>query len=112
MAQSGLTKCWDLSCVDSLYQLSFLSSLTAATSYIFVPSVVVTHALGLVAHLPKSAKAHHILRGPWEGGRQPPYATTIHTHFCETLTRVRGAGRHHLIFQMVAWVSPGTLSCI
>ena len=64
-----LTKCWDLSCVDGIYRLSFLSTLTAATSYIFVPSVVVTHALGLVAHLPKSAKAHHILRGPWEGGR-------------------------------------------
>ena len=63
-----LTTCWDLSCVDGIYRLSFLSTLTAATSYIFVPSVVLTHALGLVAHLPKSAKAHHILRGPWEGG--------------------------------------------
>ena len=59
---------------------SLLASFATATVYLFLPSVLVTHALGLVAHLPRKAKAKHVLLYPVKGGR------------------------NHLIFQVIAWV--------
>ena len=57
-----------------------IASFTFAAIYVFLPSVPVTHCLGLVAHLPASAKAKHLLLYPFKGGR------------------------HHFIFQVIAWV--------
>ena len=49
--------------------------------YIFIPSLPVTHVLGLVAHSPHEAKAQHWLMYPLRGGK------------------------HHCIFQIISWVS-------
>ena len=62
-----------------------IASFTFAAIYVFVPSVPVTHCLGLVAHFPRSAKAKHLLLYPFKGGR------------------------HHFIFQVIAWVSTYSL---
>ena len=59
-----------------------LAAYTFAALYIFLPSVPVTHALGLLAHLPRSAKLKHLFLYPLHGGRE------------------------HVIFQLVSWVSP------
>lgn len=64
---------------------SLLASFAIATVYLFLPSVPVTHALGLVAHLPAKAKAKHVLLYPIKGGR------------------------NHLIFEVISWVRPGSL---
>ena len=58
-----------------------IATLTFAAIYVFLPSLPVTHCLGLVAHCPSSAKAKHLLLYPFKGGR------------------------HHFIFQVIAWVS-------
>ncbi|CAL8469789.1 g9331 [Coccomyxa elongata] len=57
-----------------------LEQFTFAAIYVFLPSVPVTHSLGLVAHCPSSARARHIILYPLKGGR------------------------HHFIFQVIAWV--------
>ena len=62
-----------------------IASFTFAAIYVFLPSVPVTHCLGLVAHLPASAKAKHLLLYPFKGGR------------------------HHFIFQVIAWVRLSSL---
>ncbi|CAK0784954.1 hypothetical protein CVIRNUC_008159 [Coccomyxa viridis] len=56
-----------------------IATLTFAAIYVFLPSLPVTHCLGLVAHCPSSAKAKHLLLYPFKGGR------------------------HHFIFQVIAW---------
>ncbi|KAK9829305.1 hypothetical protein WJX72_005048 [[Myrmecia] bisecta] len=58
---------------------SLLTPFTFAAVYIFIPSVPLTHALGLVAHCPRSAKAKHLLLYPVKGGR------------------------NHFIFQVISW---------
>jgi len=58
-----------------------LTSFTFSAVYILIPSLPVTHALGLVAHCPRAAKARHLLLYPFKGGK------------------------NHTIFQIIAWVS-------
>nr|AZI70899.1 acyl-CoA:diacylglycerol acyltransferase 2.3 [Lobosphaera incisa]QIT07021.1 type-2 diacylglycerol acyltransferase DGAT2C [Lobosphaera incisa] len=58
---------------------SLLTPFTFAAVYIFIPSVPLTHGLGLVAHCPRSAKAKHLLLYPVKGGR------------------------NHFIFQVISW---------
>ena len=58
-----------------------LEKFTFAAIYVFLPSVPLTHSLGLIAHCPPAARARHILLYPMKGGR------------------------HHFIFQVIAWVS-------
>ena len=57
-----------------------LTAFTFAAFYIFIPSLPVTHGLGLVAHCPRAAKARHVLLYPIKGGK------------------------HHTIFQIISWV--------
>jgi hypothetical protein len=59
-----------------------LTSFTFSAVYIMIPSLPITHALGLVAHCPRAAKARHLLLYPFKGGK------------------------NHTIFQIIAWVSP------
>lgn len=58
-----------------------LTAFTFSAVYLFIPSLPVTHALGLVAHLPKAAKLRHLLLYPFKGGK------------------------NHTIFQIISWVS-------
>ena len=64
-----------------MYTYDYVAAFTAAALWIFVPSVPLPHALGLVAHCPKAAKFKHLLLYPAKGGK------------------------HHLIFQVISWVS-------
>lgn len=57
-----------------------LTAFTFSAVYLFIPSLPVTHALGLIAHLPKAAKLKHLLLYPFKGGK------------------------NHTIFQIISWV--------
>ena len=65
-----------------MYVADRLTAFTFAAIYIFIPSLPVTHALGLVAHCPTAAKVRHLLLYPFKGGK------------------------NHTIFQIISWVSP------
>ncbi len=49
--------------IENVLRLNF------ATFCVFLPTVPVTHSLGLVAHCPPAAKLRHILLYPVKGGR-------------------------------------------
>lgn len=57
-----------------------VTAFTFSAVYLFIPSLPVTHALGLLAHLPKAAKLKHLLLYPFKGGK------------------------NHTIFQIISWV--------
>ena len=62
--------------------MHLLETFTFATFCVFLPTVPVTHSLGLLAHCPPAARLRHILLYPIKGGR------------------------HHFIFQVISWVRP------
>lgn len=64
--------------VEQMYD--YIAQFSFAAICLFIPSVPVTHCLGLVAHSPRSAKLKYLLLYPVKGGR------------------------HHLIFQIISWV--------
>ncbi len=66
---------------------NFLTSFTLAALWLFIPSVPLTHGLGLVAHRPKQGTAKHLLLYPVKGGK------------------------HHFIFQIISWVSCTVTVC-
>ncbi|DBB16381.1 hypothetical protein WJX82_004098 [Trebouxia sp. C0006] len=57
----------------------YIAQFSFAAICLFIPSVPVTHCLGLVAHSPRSAKLKYLLLYPVKGGR------------------------HHFIFQIISW---------
>lgn len=63
----------------------YVAQFSFAAICLFLPSVPVTHCLGLVAHSPKSAKAKYLLLYPVKGGK------------------------HHFIFQVISWVRSALL---
>lgn len=84
--------CSDTLCADDavdvectaivLSMYDYIAEFSFAAICLFIPSVPVTHCLGLVAHSPKSAKLRYLLLYPVKGGK------------------------HHLIFQIISWVWP------
>lgn len=68
-------------CARCSYSMKTLDDITFATAWVFLPLLPVTHAAGLIAHCPRSAKLRHILLYPFRGGK------------------------NHSIFQAIAWVS-------
>lgn len=58
----------------------YIAEFSFAAICLFIPSVPLTHCLGLVAHSPRSAKLKYLLLYPVKGGR------------------------HHFIFQIISWV--------
>ena len=67
--------------------MATLEDITFAAVWVFLPLLPVTHAVGLVAHCPRSAKLRHILLYPFRGGN------------------------NHTIFQAIAWVSARISDC-
>lgn len=57
-----------------------IEEFTFAVIFVFLPSLPLTHGLGLIAHCSPSARIRHVLLYPFKGGR------------------------HHVIFQIIAWV--------
>ncbi|KAL3152102.1 hypothetical protein ABBQ32_001207 [Trebouxia sp. C0010 RCD-2024] len=57
----------------------YIAEFSFAAICLFIPSVPLTHCLGLVAHSPRSAKLKYLLLYPVKGGR------------------------HHFIFQIISW---------